>query len=43
VPVGSSYRYLVVDPSVAERVWVWSKSGDDLPAIVSKLAMSEGA
>lgn len=41
VPVGSSNRYLVVDPVVAERVWAWSKSGDSLGTIVSRLALAE--
>jgi hypothetical protein len=43
VPVGSSRRYLVVDPAVAERVWAWSKSGESVGAIVSRLTASEGA
>jgi hypothetical protein len=43
VPIGDSNRYLVVDPSVAEQVWIWSKNGDELPVIISKLALSEGA
>jgi hypothetical protein len=42
VPVGSENRYLVVDPNIAERVWAWFKSGDDLATIISKLAVAEG-
>ena len=41
VPIGSSKRYLVVDPMVAERVWAWSKSGETVGAIVSRLALAE--
>jgi hypothetical protein len=41
VPVGSSNRYLVVDPTVAERVWAWSKGGDGVGAIVSRLSSAE--
>jgi hypothetical protein len=42
VPVSNSKRYLVVDPAVAERVWAWSKSGDSVGTIVSRLTASEG-
>jgi hypothetical protein len=38
VPIEGTHRYVMVDPSIAEQVWGWSKSGDDLPAIIAKLA-----
>jgi hypothetical protein len=37
VPLAESSKYIMVDPSIAEQVWSWSKSGDDLAAIVGKL------
>jgi len=37
VPTDTSGRFVLVDPSVAEQVWAWSKGGDDLPKIVGKL------
>lgn len=42
VPVASSGRFLIVDPTVAQQVWKWSRSGDDVAAIVGRLA-PEGA
>lgn len=38
VPIGSGATYLVVHPSIASQVWKWSRAGDDVPAIVSRLA-----
>ena len=32
--------FLVVDPSVAERVWTWSQQGADLTSILGRLAPS---
>ncbi len=43
VPIGTTNRYIVVDPGVAERVWGWSKAGRELPAIVSRLAATEAS
>lgn len=43
VPIGEGSRYLMVDPSIAEEVWSWSRAGEDLPGIVSRLAPSEAA
>ncbi len=42
VPVSEAGRFLLVDPSVAQQVWKWSRGGDDVPAIVGRLA-PEGA
>jgi len=42
VPVGQS-RFLVVDPSVAEQIWTWSREGADLPTLVAHLAAPEAA
>lgn len=42
VPVSTDGTFLLVDPSVAQQVWRWSRAGDGVPAIVSRLA-SEGA
>lgn len=43
VPIDGTPRYVMVDPSVAERVWGWSKNGDDLPTIIAKLSGMEAA
>ena len=43
VPVATDNRYLVVDPSIAERVWAWFKGGNNLATIISKLAAPEGS
>ena len=37
VPVTEAGRYLMVDPGIAERIWNWSREGDDLGVILSKL------
>ncbi len=42
VPVGSDGTFLLVDPSIAQQIWKWSRAGDDVGAIVSRLA-AEGA
>jgi hypothetical protein len=38
VPMVRTNKYLVVDPGIAETVWGWSKSGDNLATVVSKLS-----
>ena len=38
VPVDSTGAFMVVDPSVAQQVWKWSRGGDDIAAIVGRLA-----
>lgn len=43
VPVSSTGRFLLVDPTVAQQIWKWSRGGDDVPAIVSRLAREESA
>lgn len=40
---GTSAQFLLVDPHIAEQVWNWSRTGDDVPAIVSRLAIPAGA
>jgi len=42
VPVGEG-RFLVVDPTVAEQVWTWSREGADLSTLVAHLANPEAA
>ena len=37
VPLARTAKYMMVDPLVAERVWAWSKSGENLASIASKL------
>ena len=41
VPLSQSAQYLVVDPSIAEHIWAWSKSGESLSAIVGRLGRGE--
>jgi membrane protein YqaA with SNARE-associated domain len=41
VPIGRTSRYMMVDPRIAEQVWTWSKEGDSLPTISSKLAVTQ--
>ncbi|AKF09371.1 hypothetical protein DB32_006520 [Sandaracinus amylolyticus] len=43
VPVSSDGRFLLVDPQIAELVWNWSRAGDDVPAIVGRLAVGADA
>ncbi|MCB9595147.1 MAG: hypothetical protein H6719_20685 [Sandaracinaceae bacterium] len=38
VPVSAEGHFLLVEPSVAQKVWKWSRSGDDIAAIVGRLA-----
>jgi hypothetical protein len=38
VPVDDGERYLVVDPTVAEQVWLWAREGADVARIVSRLS-----
>ncbi|MDH5672273.1 MAG: hypothetical protein OEZ06_08995 [Myxococcales bacterium] len=37
VPVADTGKYVMVDPSIAEQVWMWAKGGDSLGAIASRL------
>ena len=43
VPVSAEGHFLLVDPSVAQKVWKWSRSGDDIAAIVGRLAPAEAS
>ncbi len=43
VPVGAEGMFLIVDPSVAQNVWKWSRGQTDVAAIVGRLAIREGA
>lgn len=36
-------RFVLVDPSVAEKVWGWTRAGDDLPRLVGRLAAQEAS
>lgn len=38
VPIGQDGKFLLCDPQIAEQVWNWSRGGDDIGAIVSRLA-----
>jgi hypothetical protein len=38
VPVGNDGAFLLVDPAVAQQVWKWSRAGDDVAAVVGRLA-----
>lgn len=42
VPVSEDGTFLLVDPSVAQQVWKWSRGGDDVAAIVGRLAPAGG-
>lgn len=37
VPVAADGTFLVVDPSVAQQVWRWSRGGEAIAAIVARL------
>lgn len=37
VPIIRSTMYIMVDPRIAEQVWAWSKSGENLATITSRL------
>lgn len=41
VPLARSSKYIMVDPRIAEQVWAWSKSGDSLATIASRLGSPE--
>ena len=38
VPLAESGAFILVDPGVAETVWSWAQSGDQIGSIVSRLA-----
>ena len=38
VPLSRTTKYILVDPSIAEQVWAWSKGGENLASIAAKLA-----
>lgn len=38
VPLSEPGRFAVVDPSIAETVWSWSRAGDDAAQIASKVS-----
>lgn len=42
VPVSKEGSFLVVDPSVAQQVWKWSRAGEDIAGIVGRLGHPEG-
>jgi len=41
VPMARTTKYIMVDPRIAEQVWTWSKSGDNLATIASRLGSPE--
>lgn len=41
VPVSRDGIFLLVDPTVAQQVWKWSRAGDGVPAIVARLGAPE--
>jgi hypothetical protein len=41
VPIGRTAKYMMVDPRIAEQIWTWSKEGESLAAIASKLATTQ--
>jgi len=43
VPMARTTKYIMVDPRIAEQVWTWSKSGDNLATIASKLSSPEAS
>ncbi len=43
VPVSASDRYLILSPSVAERVWGWAQDNASVAEIVGRLAVGEAA
>jgi membrane protein YqaA with SNARE-associated domain len=40
VPIGRTTKYMMVDPRIAEQVWTWSKEGESLASITSKLTVA---
>lgn len=43
VPIGETNAYLMVDPQIAEYVWSWSKDGESLGQIISRLESPESS
>ncbi len=43
VPLAEAGAFILVDPGVAETVWSWAQSGDDVPSIVSRLAVESAS
>jgi hypothetical protein len=43
VPVGDDGAFLLVDPSVAQKVWKWSRDHKEVGAIVGRLHLPEDA
>ncbi len=41
VPVSRTAKYVMVDPRIAEQVWAWSKEGESLASIASKLTATQ--
>ena len=39
VPISDDGRFLVVDPTIAEEVWSWSRAGQSLGQIVDRLSI----
>lgn len=42
VPLAPSTKYIMVDPTIAEQVWSWSKGGDSLATIAGRLGPMDG-
>ena len=42
VPLAEPTKYIMVEPSVAEQIWAWSKSGQSLPDITAALLHGTG-
>jgi hypothetical protein len=43
VPIGETNAYLMVDPQIAEYVWSWSKDGESLGQIISRLQSADSS
>lgn len=43
VPLSRSAKYMMVDPSIAEQIWAWSKGGESLSAIAGRLGRRQEA
>lgn len=41
VPLTEAGRFVVVDPSIAETVWSWSRAGDSAPQVAGKLSTAK--
>ncbi|MCB9707277.1 MAG: hypothetical protein H6714_00610 [Myxococcales bacterium] len=37
VPLSEAGQFVVVDPSIAETIWSWSRAGDSAPQVAGKL------